>query len=177
MKIFTPAVFLALACLSLADESPGTGYPHANYAHGQPMQNDFAANLNAVAANTQASQGISNIYALISSLVIGLGVIAREFLNRKTFRKSEELNEELGKCMAGIDRKFEKLFGYSDEGRTKDAELHGRVSTLEQQVRSIDVMQTDIKEMTKEMKQIQLNIERLVTLQEAYLKTKGSRNG
>jgi uncharacterized protein HemX len=126
--------------------------------------------------NVHASQGIDSIYALISSLVVGAGVLVREFLTRKTHQKSEELNEAITENMGKIDRKFDKLFQYSDDAKNNLAGLHGRVSTLEQQVRSIDSMQQDIKEMTKEMKQIQINIERLITVQEAYIRSR-SKNG
>jgi len=169
--VVATCVFCMVMILLLAKLSYGENYAEQPYpAHANQTKSEFTQNLEAVAHNTEASQGINNIYALVTALTAMAAVILKEFKDGRKGKRQDEILER-------TDAKFNKLFSYTDSLKDKHGELNGRISSLETSVKGLETITKNIEAINKELKEIQLTIKELLTLQKVHYESKGVRNG
>jgi len=166
--VFCMVMILLLAKLSHGEES--ANYPPPQYGHSQPAKSEFTHNLEAVAHNTEAAQGINNVYALVTALTALAALVVKEFKDGKNGKRNEELFER-------TDAKFNKLFSYTDGLKEEQKKFEGRISSLETSIKGIETITKSIEAINKELKDIQLTIKELLTLQKMEYELRKGKNG
>jgi len=122
--------------------------------------------LDYMAQGVQASGSVNNVYAMISSLVVLAIVLLKELRDNKRFNKTQEIT---GQDKVAIDNKITKLFTLMDKAVPELAVLKTKQEQFEKQLEVTTTLANDIKAMNVEIKQIQLDLSRLITIQEYAL--------
>jgi citrate synthase len=128
--------------------------------------------LDYMAQGIQASGSVNNVYALISSLVVLAIVLLKELRDNRRFNKSQNCTQEERQS---IENRITKIFAILDKTVPELAILQTEHRQFEKQLEVTKQLSEDIKSMNNQIQKMQIDLERLITIQEYAigLKKKG----